>query len=249
MKITATALAVVTMLAVFAAGQTITVDASHSTNHFVPSETLGAGVDRIAAEAIDKDLLPASLQATLSSGWQTVSYRQNTELAVEAWHWNPQGTWSDPAGKGYFTGAAVPTETLRYSYGYTLPRRGFTRNDGTENTGFSRLTDGDLNTFWKSNPYLTQHFTGESDGLHPQWVLLDLIWRSLSPSTVFASRGASRTLRTTSSSIGPATIPSNRRPAASGKHFRKALSSPAKAEPKAFASSRLRSPCVSFAYG
>jgi len=173
-KITATALAVVTMLAVFAAGQTITVDASHSTNHFVPSETLGAGVDRIAAEAIDKDLLPASLQATLSSGWQTVSYRQNTELAVEAWHWNPQGTWSDPAGKGYFTGAAVPTETLRYSYGYTLPRRGFTRNDGTENTGFSRLTDGDLNTFWKSNPYLTQHFTGESDGLHPQWVLLDL---------------------------------------------------------------------------
>jgi hypothetical protein len=173
-KITATALAVVTMLAVFAAGQTITVDASHSTNHFVPSETLGAGVDRIAAEAIDKDLLPASLQATLSSGWQTVSYRQNTELAVEAWHWNPQGTWSDPAGKSYFTGAAVPTETLRYSYGYTLPRRGFTRNDGTENTGFSRLTDGDLNTFWKSNPYLTQHFTGESDGLHPQWVLLDL---------------------------------------------------------------------------
>jgi hypothetical protein len=179
-KIPSTVLAVVTMLTAFAAAQTITVDVSRPTNHFVPSETLGAGVDRIAAEAIDKDFLPDSLQTTLSSGWQPVSFRQNTELSVEAWHWNPQGTWSDgrggsdPAGKGYFTGAAVPTESLRYSYGYALPRRGFTRNDGTDNSGFSRLTDGDLNTFWKSNPYLTQHFTGESDALHPQWIVLDL---------------------------------------------------------------------------
>jgi hypothetical protein len=173
-KIPAIVLAVVAILGLFAAAQTITVDVSHSTNHFVPSETLGAGVDRIPAAAIDKDLLPDSLQTTLSSGWQTVSYRQNTELAVEAWHWNPQGTWSDPVGKGYFTGAAVPTESIRYSYGYALPRRGFTRNDGTDNSGFSRLTDGDLNTFWKSNPYLTQHFTGESDALHPQWIVLDL---------------------------------------------------------------------------
>jgi hypothetical protein len=173
-KMSAAVLAIVSMLTVFATGQTITVDISHSVNHFIPNETLGAGVDRIAVDAIDKDFLPDSLQTTLSSGWQPVSYRQNTELAVEAWHWNPQGSWSDPAGKGYFTGASVPTETLRYSYGYALPRRGFTRNDGTENTGFSRLTDGDLNTFWKSNPYLTQHFTGESDALHPQWVVLDL---------------------------------------------------------------------------
>ena len=115
MKIPATVLAVVTTLTLFAAAQTITVDVSHSPNHFVPSETLGAGVDRIPAEAIDKDLLPPSLDATLASGWQTVSYRQNTELAVEAWHWNPKGTWSDPSGKGYFTGASVPTESLRYS--------------------------------------------------------------------------------------------------------------------------------------
>jgi hypothetical protein len=164
----------------FAAAQTITVDVSHPTNHFVPSETLGAGVDRISVTAIDKDLLPDSLQTTLSSGWQTVTYRQNTELAVEAWHWNPQGTWSDrsdksaPEGKGYFTGSATPIESLRYSYGYPLPRRGFTRNDGTENAGFSRLSDGDLSTFWKSNPYLTRHFTGESDALHPQWVVVDL---------------------------------------------------------------------------
>jgi hypothetical protein len=157
-----------------AVAQLIEVDASHPTNHFVPTETLGAGVDRIAVEAIDKDLLQPTLEKTLSSGWQPVTYRQNTELAIEAWHWNPDGTWSDASGKGYFTGSSTPTQMLRYSYGYALPRRGTTRNDGTDNVGFSRLTDGDLNTFWKSNPYLTERFTGESDALHPQWVVMDL---------------------------------------------------------------------------
>jgi hypothetical protein len=172
--------AAILVFAISAAAQTVSIDLSHPTNHFVPKETLGAGVDRIAVEAIDKDLLQPTLERTLASGWQPVTYRQNTELAVEAWHWNPQGTWSngkvgsDPAGKGYFTGSATPAEMLRYSYGYALPRRGFTRNDGTDNVGFSRLTDGDVNTFWKSNPYLTERFTGESDALHPQWVVLDL---------------------------------------------------------------------------
>ena len=50
MQIPATVLALVTIFRFFAAAQTITVDVSHSTNHFVPSETLGAGVDRIPAE-------------------------------------------------------------------------------------------------------------------------------------------------------------------------------------------------------
>jgi hypothetical protein len=158
------------------AAQTIQVDITpgHFTNRFVPSETLGAGIDRIPVQAIDKDLVQPNLGKALESGWQTVSYRQNTELAVEAWHWNPQGTWSDPSGKGYFTGSATPTEMIRYSYGYSLPHRGFTRNDGTDNAGFSRLTDGDPGTYWKSNPYLAQRFTGESDSLHPQWIVIDL---------------------------------------------------------------------------
>ncbi len=29
-------------------------------------------------------------------------------------------------------------------------------------------------SYWKSNPYLTSHFTGESDALHPQWVVIDM---------------------------------------------------------------------------
>src|SRR6202041_3187470 len=68
-----------------------------------------------------------ALEQVFASGWQPVTYRQNTELAMEAWHWNPQGTWSDPSGKGYFTGSTTPTEIIRYSYGYSLPHRGTTR--------------------------------------------------------------------------------------------------------------------------
>ncbi|MBZ5667211.1 MAG: hypothetical protein LAO30_21730 [Acidobacteriia bacterium] len=71
MKIPATVLAIVTVLAVFAAAQAITVDDSHSTNHLVPSETHGAGVDRIPSAATAKDLLSTSPEATLFSGWQT----------------------------------------------------------------------------------------------------------------------------------------------------------------------------------
>lgn len=74
-----------------AAAQTIHVDItpSHSTNHFVPSQTLGAGVDRIPVAAIDKDLQPAVLEKVFAAGWQPVTYRQNTEpggrgLALES---------------------------------------------------------------------------------------------------------------------------------------------------------------------
>ena len=160
-------------LAIPCFAQTIQVDITHPVNKFIPNQTLGAGIDRIPAEAFEKDLQPASLEKIFAAGWQPITYRQNTELAMEAWHWNPQGTWSDPSGKGYFTGATTLGEPIRHSYGYSLPHRGTTRNDGTGNAGFSRMTDGDSNSYWKSNPYLTEHFTGESDGLHPQWVIID----------------------------------------------------------------------------
>jgi NedA-like, galactose-binding domain len=149
------------------------VDATpgHATNTFRPTEALGAGIDRIPRAATDKLFIEPVLKKVLSAGWQTVSYRLNTELHVEAWHWNPQGTWSEPDNKGYFTGNATPTELIRHSYGYPLAHQGFSHPDGN---GYSRLTDGDSKTYWKSNPYLTRNFTGEDDSLHPQWVVVDL---------------------------------------------------------------------------
>ena len=157
--------------------QDVRVDAipSHAVNSFSPLYALGTTVDRIPSNATDVFFRPDQLSQVLSAGWGVVSYRQNTELFVQAWHWNPHGTWSDSSGKGYFTGDATPTaEMIRHSYGYSLPHRGFTRNGGTEFDGFSRLDDGDPNTYWKSNPYLTKAFTGEEDSAHPQWIVIDL---------------------------------------------------------------------------
>jgi len=157
--------------------QSIHVDAtpSHATNTIKPTEALGAGIDRLPYGAADKLFVNDTIKQILSAGWQTVTYRQNTELHVEAWHWNPQGTWSDPAGRGYFTGSAAPgTELIRHSYGYPLPHRGVTRDDGTDTEGYSRLTDGDEDSYWKSNPYLSKAYTGEDDAMHPQWVFFDL---------------------------------------------------------------------------
>jgi hypothetical protein len=153
---------------------TIRVDAGRAVHSFVPERAFGAGVDRLNSSFSEKAFATPLLERVLEAGWQTVSYRQNTELHVEAWHWNPRGTWSDPAGQGYFKGDAEPGEPIRHSYGYFLPHRGVTRNDGTDSSGYSRVTDGDPASYWKSNPYLSRHFTGEDDALHPQWLVIDL---------------------------------------------------------------------------
>src|SRR5579872_638935 len=170
-------LAVGCFLCTSAGAQTVQVDITpaHVVNTFRPLYALGSTVDRVPSNATDVFFRPDQIAQIQKAGWGVISYRQNTDLFVQAWHWNPKGKWSDPSGKGYFVGDAAPTrEMIRHSYGYSLPHRGFTRNGGTEFDGFSRLDDGDLNTYWKSNPYLTSKFTGEDDSLHPQWVVINL---------------------------------------------------------------------------
>ena len=94
-----------------------------------------------------------TIRHVLAAGWQTVTYRQNTELHTEAWHWNPRGTWSEPGARGYFVGdAAIGKEKIIHSYGYPLPRRGVTRDDGTDMVGYSRLTDGDPRPSGRATP-------------------------------------------------------------------------------------------------
>jgi hypothetical protein len=180
------------LVASTAVAQQVVVDAtpSHVVNSFSPMRALGAGVDRLrsgegapkmAKSAItkqevegntDKLLSDPVLKAILGAGWQPVTYRQNTELQIEAWHWNPRGTWSNPQKQdGYFTSSAQPTEMIHHSWSYPLPHRGDTVGDGD---GWSRLTDGNPQSYWKSDPYLTSTFTGEHDSKHPQWILIDL---------------------------------------------------------------------------
>ncbi|MGH9451430.1 MAG: discoidin domain-containing protein [Terriglobia bacterium] len=155
---------------------TLRVDAAPSAvvNSFDPDASLGSSMDELSPSVVDKIYTPEIIRQCLSAGWGPITYRNHTELAIEAWHWNHNGTWSDPAHqRGYFVGDSKPSGFLRHSFGYPLPHRGSTRNGGASR-GASRLTDGNPATFWKSNPYLTRAFAGEDDALHPQWVIIDL---------------------------------------------------------------------------
>lgn len=164
-------------------GQEVIVDTapSHVVNSFSPFRAFGGAIDRLRGgptmqaneQHTERLLTDPVLKELLGAGWQAVTYRQNTELMIEAWHWNAHGTWSNAARQeGYFVGDAEPTgEQIRHSWAYPLPHRGATLGDGN---GWSRLTDGNLQSYWKSNPYLTKTYTGEDDSLHPQWVMIDL---------------------------------------------------------------------------
>ncbi len=152
---------------------TITIDTSHPTNRFRPSQALGAAIDGHEKGFNDLQLMPANIQAMQSAGFKSLTYRLRTELAGDVWHWNPAGTWSESQSKqGYWTSDAKLGAPIAFSYGYSLPRRGNTIDQAT-NAGYSRIDDGDTQTFWKSNPYLDRHFTGEDNALHPQWIVID----------------------------------------------------------------------------
>ncbi len=153
---------------------TVTISTMTTPILFDPDQALGSSMDILSHDVVEKIYTPEMVKQCLSAGWGPITYRQNTELSIGAWHWNPNGTWSDAANKrGYFTGSAELKDPIRHSYGYPLPHRGHTRNGGAER-GYSRLTDGNPDTYWKSNPYLSSKFTGEPDSAHPQWVVIDL---------------------------------------------------------------------------
>ena len=151
----------------------VTVDTSHTVNRFDPRTAFGAGVDEVGRDEISRIYTPDNVHQMLSAGYGPLSYRLFTELSVEYWHWNANGKWSDPKKQeGYFTGD-IDVDSADDTLGYQLPYRGFTGDQGS-NGGYSRLTDGDMSTQWKSNPYLSEPFTHEPDSAHPQWVIVDL---------------------------------------------------------------------------
>jgi hypothetical protein len=153
---------------------TVTIDSAHVLASFSPSSALGAGVDGHGKGTLRDIYTPQNIAAMRSAGLSRLTYRLRTELGVEAWHWNPHGSWSDPSHeRGYWVSDSMSATRITITHGYRLPRRGNTI-DQADNTGYSRLDDGDTTTFWKSNPYLDPALDREDPSPHPQWVIADL---------------------------------------------------------------------------
>ena len=149
-------------------------DLASPLNTFTPAKAFGGAFDGHPKDETMPVFTKANIAAIKSSGLEPISYRLRTELGIQVWHWNPRGHWSDDAGhQGYWTSDDESSAPLDVTHGYFLPRRGSTV-DQADQDSYSRLVDGDPETFWKSNPYLDQTFTGESNREHPQWIIIDL---------------------------------------------------------------------------
>jgi hypothetical protein len=158
------AIALFILVSVHTRAAELVIDPSHVLATFDPRTAIGATIDVHDRDENAKIFTNENVQAMLSAGFQPLSYRLATELGGEAWHWNPEGSWSDPEkAQGYWTSSSTTSKPIEVSYGYRLPRRGNTI-DQARNDSYSRIDDGDARTFWKSNPYLVS----------AQWCLVDL---------------------------------------------------------------------------
>ena len=152
---------------------TVQYTPGHPANTFIPSKTLGAAIDGHPQGDVDRILTTENINAMLAVGLKPVTYRLRTELEVETWHWNPEGTWSEAdKQQGYWTSNDFSSTPILLSHGYRLPRRGNTHDQANDDS-YSRLDDGDKKTFWKSNPYLDTYYTKDLNTEHSQWVIID----------------------------------------------------------------------------
>jgi len=149
----------------------VVIDAAHVVSTITPAKALGAALDGGGRGDTQRMLTPFNIAQMRASGLRSLTYRTRPELGIEVWHWTEHGTWSDPAHQqGYWTGDDTDLSPQgAVTWGYSLPRRGDTI-DNANNTGYSRIDDGDASTFWKSDPYLDPHFSG-LPAARPEWIV------------------------------------------------------------------------------
>src|SRR5882724_2978964 len=93
---------------------TVSYTPAQPANRFIPAHALGAGVDGHGEGETVQQLTTENIQSMLSAGLTPLTYRLRTELAGEAWHWNPDGSWSDAASRrGYWTSESEPREPIQ----------------------------------------------------------------------------------------------------------------------------------------
>lgn len=136
-----------------------------------PDRALGGAIDGLPAGQVETLFTRHNVAAIRKAGLGPISYSLRTDLAVDAWHWGEEGSWSDPTNhQGYWTSSDNPRKPVMTGWGYKLPRRGDSVDQADDN-GYSRIDDGDPRTFWKSNPYLDARLSHAAD--RPQWVVVD----------------------------------------------------------------------------
>ena len=156
-----------------ATAEFVQIDRTRPIQVIRPLFALGSTVDKEPAGSIPSLYSKRNVRQMLAAGLGWLSYRLFTELSVQDWHWNPAGTFSEGTQGYWVSGDHISNALISDSFGYRLPHRGFTTDQGN-NEDYSRLDDGNPKTYWKSDPYLTRRFTGDPDGQHPQWVVVDL---------------------------------------------------------------------------
>ena len=136
-----------------------------------PDRALGGAIDGVPAGQVEALFTPHNVAEIRKAGLGPISYSLRTDLAIDAWHWGEEGSWSDAVHQqGYWTTSDNPHEPVMRGWGYKLPRRGDSVDQANDD-GYSRIDDGDLQTLWKSNPYLDARLSHTAD--RPQWVVVD----------------------------------------------------------------------------
>ena len=81
----------------------VDITPEHVLNTINPDTATGAWMDDLSKSQVDNLSKPETIQGIKNLGWGSITMRNNSELRLAAWHWNENGTWSDPASKsGYY---------------------------------------------------------------------------------------------------------------------------------------------------